>query len=645
MSGAPFLQRLNILYMAQFMADAVKRFPRAAALSAILSLLVVGEIHSLLPFDNEILLRAVCFCITGFVLALGVSLYGEGHGTRRSVSGAFSFLALCVLFAAFFVPAQMTAAHIFLGAALGLFLLVAPFARRAASGDAVWAFVYKSAIAVIFGGISTLILAGGLSAILASIGYLFDIKIKGEVYGDIWALGWCLFFPLYVLAGLPRDLEADTQTCDIPAPVSFIANYLMVPMMLAYTGILYAYGIKIAAQWELPRGNLAYMVTGFGAIGVLTHLAIYPMRAQGTRLLRFFDRAFYALLPVPLLLLAVGIWTRINDYGVTEQRYAIALCLGWLAVLVLMKASKPAAFHIKHVPLTLAALCLAASFGPWSAANVSLKSQYERLEQHLYSAGVLNTEGKVQKARANISFEERRAISSILDYLRGRSALERLEPWVTPVTKNLTDPDHIKWYPGMEIKGDTKTVAEMLRCDKRGRCPNQYRLPEEIMAAWGMEYVSRWSRSEEDSVYVSIAAHNIGGQLIGIHGYDYMQQGWISEDRAAALRSIVDDHARFDSYKLYMTPEGDVRIDILSGEKVIDTAVLPTQKAAAALVALNLRDLPNEQAQQAIVNAQSTLLRAELRMSSFTFKKPQNPGESGKLQSVNGILLFSLKGE
>jgi len=638
MSDAPFLQRLNILYMAQFMADAVKRFPRAAALSAILSLLVVGEIHNLLPFDNEILVRTVCFCITGFVLALGVSLYGEGHGTRRSVSGAFSFLALCVLFAAFFVPAQMTAAHIFLGAALGLFLLVAPFARRAASGDAVWAFVYKSAIAVIFGGISTLILAGGLSAILASIGYLFDIKIKGEVYGDIWALGWCLFFPLYVLAGLPRDLEADTQTCDIPAPVSFIANYLMVPMMLAYTGILYAYGIKIAAQWELPRGNLAYMVTGFGAVGVLTHLAIYPMRAQGTRLLRFFDRAFYALLPVPLLLLAVGIWTRINEYGVTEQRYAIALCLGWLVALALMKVSKPAAFHIKHVPLTLAALCLAASFGPWSAVNTSLKSQYAQLEKRLQTTGVIH-DGKVQKAPQSVSFEERRAISSILDYFRDRRQLQTLSVWILPVAKDFAEHDP------MSGKSLTKKIEEQLICEPRKPCGGQYGLPEHIMAAWGMEYVSRWSRSEEDSAYISISAHNIGGQLIGIHGYDYMQQGWISEDRAAALRSIVDDHARFDSYKLYMTPEGDVGMDILSGETVIDSAVLPTQKAAAALVALNVRELPDEQAPQAIVRAQGTLLRAELRMSSFTFKKPQNPGESGKLQNVNGILLFSLKGE
>lgn len=641
---ASLLQRLNVLYMAQFMADAVKRFPRAAALSAVLSLLVVGEIHSLLPFGNEILMRAACFCITGFVLTLGVSLYGEGHGTRRSVSGAFSFLALCVLFAVFFVPAQMTAGHIFLGAALGLFLLVAPFARRAASGDAVWAFVYKSAIAVIFGGISTLILAGGLSAILASIGYLFEIKINHKVYGDIWALGWCLFFPLYVLAGLPRDLEADTQSCDIPAPISFIANYLMVPMMLAYTGILYAYGLKIVAQWELPRGNLAYMVTGFGAIGVLTHLAIYPMRAQGTRLLRFFDRAFYALLPVPLLLLAVGIWTRINDYGVTEQRYAIALCLVWLAALALLKTLYSAKFHIKHVPLALAALCLAAAFGPWSAAHVSLKSQYAQLEERLQTAGVLQG-GKVQKAPETVSFNERRAISSILEYLSGRNAMERLAPWVIPVAQTLTDAETGKYYPGMEIKGKEKLTAEMLTCPARSSCPHQYRLPEQIMAAWGMEYVSRWSRSEEDSIYVSIAVHNIGGQLIGIHGYDYMQQGWISEDRAAALRSIVDDHARFDSYKLYMTPEGDVGMDILSGEEIIDSAVLPTQKTAAALVALNVRELPDEQAPQATVRAQGKLLRAELRMSSLTFKKPQKPGDSGKLQSVNGILLFSLKSE
>lgn len=647
---ASFLQRFNVVYMARFMADAVRRFPLPAVLSVALSVIVVAQMHNLKIMSDDTALRASLFCIMGFVAALATALYGEGHGTPRVRIFAVSVFVLSLLFAAVFVPQHLGAGQVFLAAAAGLFLLVSPFARRAASGDAVWGFVYNSALAVIFGGVSTLILAGGLSAILASIGYLFEIKISHKIYGDIWALGWCLFFPLYVLAGVPRQLEAEGG-CDIPAPVSFIANYLLVPMMLAYTGILYAYGLKIALQWELPRGNLAYMVTGFGAVGVLTHLAIYPLRTRSTMLLRFFDRAFYALLPVPLLLLAVGIWTRINDYGLTEQRYAILLCLGWLAALAAFKITRTDKFHIKHVPLALAALCLAASFGPWSAADVSLKSQYVRLEQHLQSAGVLGADGKVQKARENVPFEERRAISSILEYLRGRSALARLEPWVTPVAETLTDAESGKYHDGMEIKGETKTVAAMLRCDTRGRCPNQYRLPQEIMTAWGMEYVSRWSTREDAVIYVNIARHNIGGQALRVAGYDYMMQGWVSESRDKGGtrpigRALPKGHKAFiDGYRFYLTDENDAAIDIMSGDSVIDTATLPLNAAVEKMLALQTRNLPDDKADIAVVEGAGKLLRAEFRLSSFNYKTPEKAGDKGRLQSANGILLFSLKGE
>lgn len=645
---ASVLQRLNVLYMARFMADAVRRFPLPALLSVALTALVIMEIHGADIMRDEVLLRATTFCITGFVLTLGTALYREGHGTSAAVSWAAALAGLGALLLAFFYPVHLTAGHLFLSAAIGLFLLIAPFANRRVSGDNVWGFVYKSAIAVMFGGVSTLILAGGLSAILGSIQYLFEIKIDGKFYADIWSVGWCLFFPLYVLAGVPRELESDSGPCDIPAPVSFIANYLMVPMMLAYTGILYAYGIKIAFEWELPRGNLAYMVTGFGIVGILTHLAVYPMRERGTRLLRFYFKAFYVLLPVPLLLLAIGLWTRIAEYGVTEQRYAIGLCLAWLGGLVLLKAAFNKRVHIKHVPLLLCALCLIASFGPWSAQSVSLKSQYAKLEQHLTAAGVISADGKVQKATGDVTFENRRAISSIVEYFRDRRALDQLQGWISP----------FKIVLDSKTPGDDHPIEETLYCGKYEECQYQYVRAETIVEAWGIRYVSRWTQEDDNNSYIRIPAHDHSGILM-VQGYDFaLPNVWVTD--RAAHKGTPFKHPRIadTSYAFYQTPDGDAVLEIFSKDKPYTRVTLPLKDAGAKIRAENASQLPDAKSAMAVIKADSHNMRAEFRIASLNYTtkpaeattdKPAPAPESAeaaqtpRLESAAGTLLFTLR--
>jgi hypothetical protein len=626
-----FLQRLNVLYMAQFMAAAVRRFPLPALLAAVLTLLTVAEIHDADILTQKNLERSLLFCGYGFILTLGLFLYGEGHGAARLRTLAASFGALGFLLVAIFAPANLSAAHLFLAAALGLFLLAAPFVRRMVSGDTLWAFNYKSAIAVIFGGISTLILAGGLSAILGSIGYLFEIKINHRFYADIWAIGCCLFFPLYVLAGVPREMQDSTDgPCDIPAPVSFIANYLLVSMMLAYTGILYAYGLKIALQWDLPRGNLAYMVTGFGAIGVITHLCIYPMRDRGTRLLRFFFRAFYALLPVPLLLLAIGIYTRIDAYGVTEQRYAIALCLVWLSGLVLLKTVFAARFHLKYVPLTLCALCLLAAFGPWSARDVALKSQYAQLEQHLRTTGILTAEGQVQKAETKLAFEDRRAISSALEFFHSRSALAQLESWIAPVAADI------------DAK-NPEGVLKSLRCGRRDRCHGRHDMPRRIAEAWGVGYVTRWESAGSENLYITIPAHSRHGGLIALGGYDYMLQSYAhyTTGNGHEMKPIPLGPGSAQSIRLALNDDKDLVLTLLrEGEAPMDL-VLPARAAAAALRAFSAAEISDAQAETAVLRGENAYLRAEFRIANLNDERDQKD-QTRDLRSLGGVLLFSV---
>jgi len=104
----------------------------------------------------------------------------------------------------------------------------------------------------------------GVSFILLSIRYLFEIKISSDTYRDMWIICWGVFFPIYILSNISRQFDYKNDGCDFPKGVNFIANYILAPLVFVYMAILYTYFIKIIVQWELPRGNLGWLITSFG---------------------------------------------------------------------------------------------------------------------------------------------------------------------------------------------------------------------------------------------------------------------------------------------------------------------------------------------------------------------------------------------
>lgn len=628
------LRPLHIKNMTHTLRLAIKRFPLAVAFTGALTM-------TFAPLDlalgGDFLQRFIYFCISGYMLSIAVVLFAEGHDIPKATLKPLELCTLAILAVAFFIPAQLDLGHTFLFAAIALFLTVSPFAVRKANEDQLWTFVYKSAIAVLFGGLSTLILTLGLIAVFASLGYLFGLEIFSLIYIPIWKLGWFLFFPLYIMASLPRDFNDDTAACAIPAPVSFIANYLLVPLMLVYTCILYAYGLKIILQWELPRGNLAYMVMGFGAVGVLTHLAIHPLRTRGTPLLRFYDRAFYLLLPVPLLLLLAGIWTRISDYGITEPRYAVTLSFVWLAILAALKIFKTGSFHFKYAPLSLAALCLIAAYGPFSASNTALNSQWAQLESRLQAAGVLTADGTVQKSTQTVSREDRRAISSILEYLVQDRRHQNLSPWVLPLSQGFKDYDHISQ------QNITFNIRKLLECKPGEACAGIEYLPRHIMAAWGIGYLTEWEAREGEEkrshLHFSIPENNPESRLMALGGYDYMIIARTAAPRDKEFLPPTLSKRDVDGYSYRLTPEGNIKLDILWKDSVKYSALLHTQKLAEDIAALDAPSIPHE---NAIITAKDGKLRAELRLTSIDIEKPQKDGDAVKLTNYRGWLLFSI---
>jgi len=653
MSAESFFQKLHISYMLDVVKGAAVRFPLAFLAALLLTLLSAAEVHDVDLLKSDMLARTLLFMGQAVVLSLGVQLLGDGRNRPRVQTLLMNLGLLAALAATVYVPQHLSALHVYMSAALFLFLLFAAFTGRCVTEDTVWLFNYQSVMAVILGWIAALILCIGLSAILATVKYLFGVKVDDKLFADIWIIGGCFFFPVYVLASVPRDLDDQSPICAMPAGVSFIANYLMVPMMLAYTGILYAYGLKIILEWSLPKGNLAYMVTGYGSIGVITYLCVYPIRETGTRLLRFFYRWFYFLLTGPLALLAIGLWTRISDYGLTEQRVAIVLCLVWLAILSFFHIFKRADAHIKHVP---AVLCLMALIAAFSAQKLSVQSQYARLAEALQRVGVLQN-GQVMKVTQEVDFKTRKDISSMLDYLRDRRSLHMVRDWAEPFQAVLLESKQQK-------KIDAKTIVYDCEGWSSRYCGTRLQT-DDLMAAWGMEYVNRWQTQprKNNRHYVNVPNdYRNRDRIRRVAPYQYLvdlNSGVRKEGQAAQtvmLQKDADVPERFDRLNVTLDPESFLTIESNTGAKAVFDL--------RALVAWAQDDRParvtDEDLARLTLAPVSGDMAAELRLSAFTAgaeepgKNPRaedhaaeeaSPGAVEKvwhMQNVSGTLLFSL---
>lgn len=491
------------------------RFPLPVLFILCATTVALILVHNIQLLERAALGKLFAAMAYSAVSLTSLKLVAERHGWSavRHAAGVIVTLSVIAIYVLTVLDEQISSTYLFFSLATVLSLLFAPYIKTASTSSSVWYFNYQTGAGVFFGGLAALVLGIGMVLSLVSIGYLFEIKVPGKLYGDIWLLCWLLLFPVYVLSSISREFDFEDEGCAFPGGVSFITNYILVPLMFAYMAILYVYLGKILIQQELPRGNLGWMITAFGTIGITTKLLAYPIRHKGTRLLSLFDSYYYYALLVPIILLGIAIGVRINDYGVTEQRYAVVLLGAWFALVALGTIVLKQRFHIRYVPVVLAVMALFASFGPWGAVELSIQSQLSRFESLLNKHQLL-VDGRVVRSQGNIPFADRKSISSIADYLTmNEDRLRHIQTWFEPLAAESGD---------IEIKAKRwsggRTLVELL----------------------GLKYVNRWQKEKgsADSYY----NYKIEKGLFNVSGYDFVVRGSLYSHKPGktAAREMFD---------------------------------------------------------------------------------------------------------
>jgi hypothetical protein len=314
--------------------------------------------------------------------------------------------------------------------------MVAAHLRRDTSVESFWFFNLQLGSAVAMGIVALLIVCNGLSLLLASFHYLFDVPLASTIYGHLWVTGATLIGPLFALAMVPPDVDRPFAVATNPGlierAVFYVLNFALVPIALIYALMLHIYLVKIAATAHLPKGEIGWLVLTFGILGTVTYMVAYPWREVGYAPVRWFMRAWFWLMVIPTFMLALAVSQRIAEYGVTPARYGLCMFAIWLAAIVTYFAVARGRFDLRAIPASLAVGLLLSSFGPWGAAAVSVRSQLDQFHRFLGNQNLIaNDQLKLDPPRLD-TFARLAAsndhLRSILTTLNSLDALDRIAP-------------------------------------------------------------------------------------------------------------------------------------------------------------------------------------------------------------------------
>jgi Domain of unknown function (DUF4153) len=371
---------------------------------------------------------------------------------------------------------------------------VAPFVRKGEI-NGFWQYNKSLFLRFLTAALFSGVLWAGLSIALAAVDNLFAMHIRGERYAELWVLIAGIFNTWFFLSGVPENLDELDKDASYPRGLKIFTQYVLLPLVVVYVLILYAYITKIIVEWDWPKGWVANLILGFSVTGLFSLLLVYPIRERMENVwMKRFARAYY-MAEIPLVVvLMLAAWRRVEEYGITENRFLVVVLGFWLAGLVLyFLASKSAS--IKVIPSSLCALAFLFSFGPWGAFQVSEHSQIRRLEALLGDAGVLQ-QGKAARTSKAVKFEQAREISSIVRYVYQVHGLSVIQPW-------------------FDVRLDTLASAGA----KEYRAASGEAKPKALVDLMGIDYVQEWQGKTEMSVHRFLARKD---RLFEIKGYDHL---------------------------------------------------------------------------------------------------------------------------
>ena len=367
------------------------KYPISILFAAIAAMLLITTFNAADGNDTEDLIPYIIGCAMGISLFFAIHTALENKTWPGYVKGLVMVMGLGILW---LIVAdiknqmdsgsdQSQAIQIF-GYGLLTHLVVAflPFIGNFKI-NAFWQYNKSLFIRAFTTVLYTGVLYAGISGAILAISELFDVNFGSNIYANLWFI---MALPMSVIifcAGVPNDINELESSTDLPKGLRIFVQFILIPLVVLYLLILYAYMGKIIVQWSLPQGWVTILIMVFSVLGMLAMLLVHPYQHQKENSwVKWYTKGYYvALLPL-LILQYVAIFTRIGDYGFTAPRWAVLAITVWLTWITLYNVFFKGR-NIVLIPLTLFITAFLYLLGPLSHKSISISSQTAKINRLL----------------------------------------------------------------------------------------------------------------------------------------------------------------------------------------------------------------------------------------------------------------------
>ena len=226
-----------------------------------------------------------------------------------------------------------------------------------------------------FGLLISSILNIAVIAIVASFFYIFGIEESRHFYEHIYQFIWFVLAPQVCCTLIRQNEDEVAEPFKI---LRLILNFILSPAVIIYTVILYTYFIKIAFEWDLPKGGVAWMVMGFITVALIGRVA------QSILSQRYYDgfyKRFTLIAIPPLIMYWIGSIYRIRLYSFTESRFYLMVA-GVLMTLFVLMLFRTRTRRYQLMALIFGAAIILFTYIPGiSAKSIGLRCQKQRLTE------------------------------------------------------------------------------------------------------------------------------------------------------------------------------------------------------------------------------------------------------------------------
>lgn len=266
--------------------------------------------------------------------------------------------------------------------------------------------------------IYSMVLYIGIAAIIFTVNSLFDANIDEKYYYYTFLFIVLVFAVSMFLSKIPKEENKDSIINSYSKGLKILITYIIIPLLTIYTLILYIYLGKILITSNWPQGIVSHLILWYSVISILILIYINPINKE-SKILDYFYRFFpIAVLPVYIMMF-ISINIRINQYGLTENRYLVILLAIWsLLSMIFLILKRKTKLSNQFITIGLIVFTLISAVGPLSALSLSAKSQNKRLHNILAENNMI--QGETIISNQNVNEETEKEINSVISYFEER---------------------------------------------------------------------------------------------------------------------------------------------------------------------------------------------------------------------------------